>query len=158
MKEVGNKCVAISHVWSDGLGNAMHNSLPAYQLQRLWELINSVAPDFEKSSLLWIDTLCAPLFWELRKIAFIQFSGVHEKASRVLVLDSDLLTVSATESRLEEKLMRICGYGWIQRLWTPNRGVLEGPRIRIQFHGQVIALPDKLKKNTFDRLLLQSCK
>ena len=41
-KRVGRQYVAISHVWSDGLGNANGNSLPQCQIQLLYERARSL--------------------------------------------------------------------------------------------------------------------
>jgi hypothetical protein len=69
--------VAFSHVWSDGLGNPLHNTLPQCQIRRLktllddlssvsspWQLINS--RNFRRlyrrirnhSVAFWLDTVC----------------------------------------------------------------------------------------------------
>ena len=81
--------IAISHVWSGGLGNPQANSLPQCQLQRLLERLSSLpefdyrgpnddnfydhcyiisrygdqlgSPGKQKVPLFWIDTLCIPV-------------------------------------------------------------------------------------------------
>jgi hypothetical protein len=49
-KEPGAACTAISHVWADGLGNPMENSLPRCQLERIRDLaaVLNVNPATEK--------------------------------------------------------------------------------------------------------------
>ena len=84
-----NQYIAISHVWSGGLGNPQANSLPHCQLQRLLERLSSLpedpdmgiydykrrdcwyistayldklgSPGKQKVPLFWIDTLCIPV-------------------------------------------------------------------------------------------------
>jgi hypothetical protein len=120
-----NDYVAISHVWSDGLGNVRQNSLPLCQLRRLHIFISEALGDHP---LLWINTLCVPLVRKYRDLALILLGEVYERTSIVLVLDSDLLQVSAEQSSIEEKLLRICMSGWMWRLWTLKEGVLGGSR------------------------------
>ena len=43
------KYVAISHVWSDGLGNTQHNALPQCQLRRICNLVQSLNQPDEPS-------------------------------------------------------------------------------------------------------------
>ena len=84
-----NQYIAISHVWSGGLGNPQANFLPQCQLQRLMERLSSLpedrdmgiydykrrdcwyistayldklgSPGKQKVPLFWIDTLCIPV-------------------------------------------------------------------------------------------------
>jgi hypothetical protein len=94
----GRRYVAISHVWSDGLGNAGGNSLPLCQLKMLQKqgrdaidlspaflpaadnpIIASatvlqhwaggIAQLTDQSTLVWIDTLCVPRERETRNLA-----------------------------------------------------------------------------------------
>ena len=62
----GKSYVAISHVWSQGLGNRLNNSVFQCQLSRLSKLVenlrNIVQPGKGRQELLlWLDTLCCPL-------------------------------------------------------------------------------------------------
>ena len=69
--------VAVSHVWSDGLGNEIDNTMPRCQLERISGYISdlprapaglNIAPTilfrgeniYVKPKLFWIDTLCVP--------------------------------------------------------------------------------------------------
>jgi hypothetical protein len=94
----GRRYVAISHVWSDGLGNVRGNSLPLCQLNMLQRQgrdaidlspaflpaadnpiiasatvlqhwAGSVAKLADQSTLVWIDTLCVPRERETRNLA-----------------------------------------------------------------------------------------
>ncbi len=75
--------VAISHVWSDGLGNPNHNSLPFCQIKRLQELVQESTG---KPLPFWIDTICVPLEERLRGKAIANMAKVYRSAAAVLVL------------------------------------------------------------------------
>ncbi|KAF8242630.1 hypothetical protein K440DRAFT_664649 [Wilcoxina mikolae CBS 423.85] len=81
--ESKQKYLAISHVWSDGMGNQKDNKLPQCQLESLQNMINSLyseqrqgqheehlsdpqqpvdqSTDLDKSVGFWMDTLCIPV-------------------------------------------------------------------------------------------------
>lgn len=139
--------VAISHVWSDGLGNAKNNSLPLCQLRRLRSYINRGPQGQSECPLIWVDTLCVPLIRKDRNLALALLGKVYEQASIVLVLDAELLRISARQSSMEEKLLRICISGWMRRLWTLQEGVLGGSRTRFQFLDDAIELPSSMDSN-----------
>lgn len=112
--------VAISHVWSGGLGNFTRNALPVCQLQRLLDIVEampktanrgfsgtSIVDIFDwpideaflpllprkRGALLWLDTLCIPVAVELasyRKTAIDTMAQLYAGAAGVLVLDPDL--------------------------------------------------------------------
>lgn len=88
--------IAISHVWSDGLGNPHGNSMPMCQLQRLKELIqyqeHALYPQKsnKQTTPLWIDTLCCPeRQGETKKIAIKMMGETYRKAADTLVLSAD---------------------------------------------------------------------
>jgi hypothetical protein len=115
--------VAISHVWSDGLGNPRRNSLPTCQLLRLQKLVNDMYDSNDGQVNFWIDTICVPLEPLARKLAIIRMAKTYEGADKVLVLDSSLQNVSS-HNPSEELLMRIRCTIWGQRLWTLQEGML----------------------------------
>ncbi|CAN9358012.1 unnamed protein product [Alternaria alternata] len=111
--------VALSHVWSDGLGDVDGNSLPRCQLLRLTKLISRVdgpTPFF------WLDTLCVPPDSAnvpyLQGLALARMRDVYEKADYVLVIDSWLLSTPAAMISPVERMLRILSCTWNQRLWT----------------------------------------
>ena len=55
-----SRYVAISHVWSDGLGNLRDNSLPRCQLFRLSHLVSRLLVERCSIDLFWLDTICIP--------------------------------------------------------------------------------------------------
>ncbi|KAI9804773.1 MAG: hypothetical protein M1825_001141 [Sarcosagium campestre] len=72
----------------------------------------------------WIDTLCVPLNpKECRKNAIANMRSIYSRATRVLVLDAELMQ-STTKSSPEEKLSRITCSTWIRRLWTLQEAAL----------------------------------
>lgn len=81
--------VAISHVWSDGLGNPRCNSLPQCQLVQLQGFCNGLYSDMPncKPVPFWIDTLCVPVGHDpaeraLRKIAISRWHPHSSKPTR----------------------------------------------------------------------------
>jgi hypothetical protein len=126
---------AISHVWSDGLGNVAKNKLPICQLREIKRSVTAlrslnkraesettVASD-DDLPCVWIDTFCVPLQSKYRKIAIRRMSQVYGNADTVLVLDSGLLHASYS-SFPGENLKRITHSRWMQRLWTLQEGAL----------------------------------
>ena len=125
--------VAISHVWSDGLGNPHANSLPLCQLLRIQGLVNNLYPKTTENKWFWIDTICVPLTRTLRNLAIRRMASVYQNANLVLVLDSALITSTIRASNTEI-LARIKSSSWSQRLWTFNEGILaHGFRLVFQF-------------------------
>jgi Heterokaryon incompatibility protein (HET) len=137
--------VAISHVWSDGLGNVKGNSLPACQLKHIQEIAAACWPEIisgntSSSIAIWIDTLCVPLEQEGKRLALIQLHEVYQQADRVLVLDGELQRATL-QSDLEERVVRICVSGWMRRLWTLEEGVIGRPKLTFQFLEGSMPLP-----------------
>jgi hypothetical protein len=118
--------VAISHVWSDGLGNVQENALPHCQILHLSRLTQEVQGGSLNATHFWIDTLCVPTHGskqrEAKNIAIQKMREVYENAKAVLVLDSWLLS-SIIGSRTDaEILIQIFASHWNRRLWTFQEG------------------------------------
>lgn len=131
--------VAISHVWSDGLGHPPGvNSLPECQLRRLRRLIEQTGlPE----PIVWVDSLCVPAEeGRAKRNALARMANVYRSARNVLVLDSDLLSTPSSCCN-EELLLRIALSKWMRRLWTLEEGVLSRPRLLFQFSDRSIPLP-----------------
>jgi hypothetical protein len=121
--------VAISHVWSDGLGNLQANALPGCQIRRLSHLsaaalkyagVSTKTPPF-----FWVDTICCPPEdGEAQDIAISRMRETYEKATCVLVLDSWLLPQTMAGHSGADILVRIACSGWNRRLWTYQEGSL----------------------------------
>lgn len=88
---------AVSHVWSDGLGNPYANSLPMCQLKHLWQQMQPLS-DFPFSTYVWMDTLCIPVGAgkdDVKQIAINSMSLIYAHARGVLVLDAEIQQLSA---------------------------------------------------------------
>lgn len=126
---------AISHVWSGGLGNFKHNSLPRCQLRRLMEIVDGLPqpprPAFKPSELsfppqfadkltywaslrkncrvlFWLDTLCIPVSEEFslyRSKAIHSMAQLYAGASKVLVLDPYLQLLPSEALRDDPSLL-----------------------------------------------------
>lgn len=115
--------VAISHVWSDGLGNPHNNSLPQCQLKRIQTLVNDLYQECDGPVPFWIDTICVPLQKDSRKQAIRRMGQTYRDSDKVLVLDSWLLRSTLPDYR-ELGLLRIKCCTWAQRLWTLQEGMI----------------------------------
>ena len=117
--------VAISYVWSDGMGNNISNSLPQCQLDYLSKIVNDLYPQARDPAPFWMDTICFPLEPpEAYNLATEKMRETYEDADEVLVLDSYLRTQPRGQLSNEECLIRIYCSGWMRRLWTLQEGIL----------------------------------
>jgi hypothetical protein len=147
----GVEYVAISHVWSDGLGNAVANSLPTCQLEHLDRLVRRMRSIAETEPIyLWIDTLCVTArgqaktcpteIGELncRGLAIRRMRDTYRDATDVLVLDWQLQR-SSVATKPEESLLRILTSGWMRRLWTFQEAWLSR-NLSVQFRDRAVHL------------------
>ena len=143
--------IAISHVWSDGMGNVKDNALPNCRVpflrRAIWQtnkplklfnynyegditgtatLANKRIPPF------WMDTLCIP-HNHMRKVAIKSMRDIYSAASHVLVLDGGLAGFSIGSQGggmrckvrpYAENLAWIMSSPWMRRLWTLQEGLL----------------------------------
>ena len=133
--------IAISHVWSQGLGNRHNNAVFLCQLQRLQRYANRLVPPAHRPVPMWVDTICVPLEADARMEAIKTMDTVYQNALAVLVVDQTLIdfdlasamekgkernigTQSGPEGWQIELLMRIKASPWAQRLWTYNEAFL----------------------------------
>lgn len=159
------KFVAISHVWADGLGCTTGNALPTCQLIRLHRMCNDLYPDHPKGLRLfrrsesplglWIDTLCIPREKAHRRLAISRMSATYAKADKVLVLDSELLTLSKD---IPERsiLLRMVGSSWDRRVWTMQEGALGAKGLHVKLADGVLevsAVVKRLQKSANSRSL-----
>ena len=129
---------AITHVWADGLGNPDGNTLPRCQFSRLYSLLDTLSDRTEGLSLarnawtrfskkdsvyLWMDTLCIPREKTLRRKAINLMYSVYQKATKVLLLDESLLSISSKRP-MEELCFRVTVSPWMRRAWTLQEGAL----------------------------------
>ncbi len=113
--------VCISHVWGDGMGNPVKNSLPECQLDKTQNAVNAVLKS-DCDIPLWIDTICIPLQHPLRQQSIRSMAKIYQEAECVLVVDKTLTNVNL-EASIEEIMARIEVSGWMTRLWTLSEGV-----------------------------------
>lgn len=117
------KYVAISHVWSDGLGNPRNNTLPTCQLQKIQQWVDDLYPESSKHVPFWIDTLCVPLEKEVRKQAIRLMGKTYHASDKVLVLDGWLMKTEIS-GNYELDFLKLKSCTWTQRLWTLQEGML----------------------------------
>ncbi|OCT48718.1 hypothetical protein CLCR_04591 [Cladophialophora carrionii] len=123
---------AISHVWSDGLGNHAANALPHCQVRLIQERVNTIANLGSKplapsdNQPFWMDTLCIPVgsgFEAERNTAIAEMKTIYRNSGTVLVLNNELSGISVDRSPWELSA-RITRTTWFRRLWTLHEAVL----------------------------------
>jgi len=120
------KYVAISHVWSDGMGNPGQNALMACQLRRIQQSVNRLYPagsSTTKNWLFWMDTLCVPLQSEMRVLAITRMAKTFLHSEKVLVLDN-WLSRNRSDMAPRDLLVKITHSDWNKRLWTFQEAIL----------------------------------
>ncbi|EMD32913.1 hypothetical protein CERSUDRAFT_126427, partial [Gelatoporia subvermispora B] len=132
----GTPYIAISHVWSDGLGSTTERGLLICQLRRLAEYAHQMVD----GGYLWLDALCIPGEQGARKLAIGMIGETYQRAHAVLVLDSGIQSCSVA-APMEQKLLCIVTSRWMQRLWTLQEAVLASNLI-FQFSDGRLALRD----------------
>ena len=140
--------VAISHVWSEGLGNVSQNSLPRCQLLRLSEFVKELYdPKITDQLYFWIDSICCPRDpKESRRLAIQKMRDTYARADKVLVLDSWLQT-QAIDSRWRHELgLKVFVSKWNKRLWTLQEGAL-AKQLVFRFKTNSFAYPDEKFRN-----------
>jgi hypothetical protein len=133
---------ALSHVWTDGLGNHEQNTLPTCQIRRLAAFLHSAGdtefgremkpetdpsrPDRRVTVDFWLDTLCIPVqpqFQEHRDRCIGQMHSIYRMAIGVIVLDPDLQQITNLSKPIEI-VARLLASLWRTRLWTYQEGAL----------------------------------
>lgn len=126
--EPGIAYIAISHVWSDGLGNVQRNALRRCQLLRLSNFVRNLPGPAVDTVHFWLDTICVPpdaaCRDEAQKMAIKLMRQTYKDATAVLVLDSWLFDSTTHEKSDPEILMKIFSSLWNRRLWTYQEGAL----------------------------------
>ncbi|KAI4233150.1 MAG: hypothetical protein L6R40_007151 [Gallowayella cf. fulva] len=154
-----SRFVAISHVWSDGLGNPESNSLPECQIRRILDLVKAFfdvptseeRPDVKILSqdvLIWIDTLLVPIEPpEAKAMALAKMQQPYTDAAIVLVIDASLYKIHSLGPDPIEKSLFILTSPWMRRLWTLQEGALAA-RIYFQFRDVAVNL-----RNLYNRVM-----
>ena len=162
---------AISHVWSQGMGNERSNELQKCHLELILTALEATGDrrinledrkdpfaldlltqildeeDFEDnmdgivlSPPFWMDALAIPVkqpgsprdFKDLKLRAIRQIYHVYNMASRVVVIDKDLLKEDPNTSF--QVIIKVLTSAWMQRLWTLQEAYLSR-RLFIAFRG-----------------------
>ena len=132
--------VAISHVWSDGLGNPHANAISRCQLLEISRLVQDLYPGGGPPVPFWIDTLCCPVGpIEAKKCAISKMRYTYSEADQVLVLDHRLRRLNCLTKTVLELSILVDSSAWTSRLWTWQEAVL-AKRLRLQFADAAIDL------------------
>lgn len=134
--------IALSHVWSEGLGNPFDNALHACELARIANLTRRLEPAGQSVNPMpiWIDSISVPVKpQEVQQLALERLREPFEQARYVLVLDSYLSEVKAEDINGLEIFARILCSSWMQRLWTLQEGRLSN-RLLFQFADKAVDL------------------
>jgi hypothetical protein len=114
-------CIAISHMWSDRLGNAAETSMPACQLLRMQKLIDTLVaeqmPTRPRPVGFWIDTIYVPVNPDLKKAALRTMHDIYRNATAFLAVVKSLLSMSHEIGWLAT-LWQMYMSNWYKRLWT----------------------------------------
>ena len=150
--------IAISHLWSDGLGVPSCNIMSICQFQKIYHRVQLVRAKYTseqenhgRPSLLWIDTLCIPgTESPLKTKAIAMMEHVYRKAKAVLVFDSSLESLSI-ETPLAKRLLQIASATWYTRLWTLQEGIF-AKELEFQFRDHSINIMRETDLTSFLKL------
>ncbi|EMD30863.1 hypothetical protein CERSUDRAFT_100910 [Gelatoporia subvermispora B] len=138
--------VAISHVWSDGLGSTTEDGLPSCQIRRLAKLVQDILPH----AAIWIDSLCVPKDEMMRRRAIGLMGQTYRRADIVLVIDSGIRSCT-TRAPLKQKQLWVYTSAWMQRLWTLQEAVL-ADTLLFELSGGFVAVEGLLPTSPFEML------
>lgn len=150
------KYFAVSHVWSEGLGNASSNSIHSCQLQDLAGLIEpgrrgNSSQDSWGPMKFWLDTLCIPKasgrsspdreVLEASAIKSIDwaFASAHCVLIRDLTIQNPSLPFSSLDPLLQ--IMHLYNMRWLSRCWTLAEAI-SAWKIKITVGGKTQSLFD----------------
>jgi hypothetical protein len=147
--------IAVSHVWSDGMGSTSEAGLPECQVRFLssaataalaYEFasrgsLNFILMDFEAGNPnagipFWVDALCVPAEVILRKRAITLMAKTYADAAAVAVIDSALRQLSIA-TPAEEQLFTLYFSNWVRRLWTLQEALL-AKKLFIHLHDGIM--------------------
>ena len=129
----GMRYIAVSHVWSGGLGNPAHNGLPECEVRqltcRISRLRTAISSRYSINEftnpgnplLFWMDTFCIPVgqpFRLARKMAINAMAEIFSGADTVLVLDPELERLPHDTMTSEQSLGHVLCSSWMSRCWT----------------------------------------
>ncbi|OSC99986.1 hypothetical protein PYCCODRAFT_1331754, partial [Trametes coccinea BRFM310] len=141
--------VAISHVWSQGMGSVTEDGLPACLVKRIATLVQRLLPG--RAAAFWMDSLCIPKIRDSRKRAIMLMSQTYRDAAKVLVIDDCIRTMCSASKPWPVNVAMIATSAWSRRIWTLQEGVLatelyfefvEGPELFSQRNLGDTAFPE----------------
>jgi hypothetical protein len=135
------KYVAISHVWSDGLGSTTEKGMLKCQVEYLLQLALEVGG----TPFIWIDSLCIPEDKKPRKLAISRMAETYGAAHRTNVLDSGIAQCDSRLS-LETKMLALSLSTWQERLWTLQESSLSR-EVEFVFKNEVVSAYTLLNEN-----------
>ena len=144
--EPGDVYVALSHVWSGGLGNTKENAIATCQLRKITLLLGKLQRTFswidrvrhlcrKPRTWFWLDTLCIPVGEDTaaaRTSSVDRMAAVYSGAQCVLALDSELQKIEGLKMPEERRLAHILCSSWMTRCWTLHESCLT-QRSSVQF-------------------------
>lgn len=142
----GTNYVAISHVWSHGLGNPSGNELPRCQvLQLIKNLSRFNKSDSQQPVRFWIDTLCCPInHRRARTLAIRSMGKVYGCAQSVLVIDNYVKSHMLSEISTQEAFAVIACSQWNRRLWTLQEGLMAGKSLLFMFADTFLSVSSRM--------------
>ena len=142
--------IAISHVWSDGLGNEHDNAIYDCQLRRLMKEVQALRsqeqgndPSNDRTPInFWLDTMCIPVATEhdrIRRIAIGRMDWTYAAADAVLIQDKALRRLSPSNLLPLQLAAHLHCSKWLSRCWTLAEGTLAW-KWYIQFSDSALSL------------------
>lgn len=139
------KYTAVSHVWADGLGNPISNSMTQCQLRRLVSRLHLLKiPEARHvgETVLWMDTFCIPVEKKndhldhvrrkMKSKAIAMMTPIYARADRVVALDFEIQSTLHNHMTFTELTARLAVCGWMTRAWTLQEGALAS-KLCVQF-------------------------
>lgn len=130
--------IAISHVWSDGMGSTTERGLPMCLLTELFSSIKVLGYQH-----IWIDSLCVPEDEQARRVAIQRMAATYQNASATLVIDRTItsLPYDQIQDEFDNLLLRLVFAPWMLRLWTLQEALLSRA-IFFRFKDRVTSLSE----------------
>ena len=130
--------VAISHVWSHGMGSTAEQGLPTCQLRKLKQMLARSGID---TSLIWIDSLCIPQDHSLKMASIGIMDQIYQNAESVLVVDAMLERYTSADASPEQLSLLAEVSEWNRRLWTFQEAKL-AKRLQFAFQDAVVSITE----------------
>lgn len=140
-RAAGQEFVAISHVWTGGLGNCEANSMFECQLINIHAATSSTRK-LPSTSNYWLDTLCIPVHdVSTKKLAIDEMACIYASAKTVLVLDPTLQYIDANDLEHQQIATLIAVSTWMGRSWTLQEATLARD-LKFRFRDENIGFND----------------